>query len=62
MIPIGPASWSRSLVAAVDLFVGIWLVAMFPVFAFCVPVRVTRCAVCAANFPLPALLGTEVFA
>jgi len=28
MIPIGPASWSRSLVAAVDLFVGIWLFAM----------------------------------
>ena len=28
MIPIGPASWSRSLVAAVDVFVGIWLVAM----------------------------------
>ena len=28
MIPIGPASWSRSLVTAVDIFVGIWLVAM----------------------------------
>jgi hypothetical protein len=28
MIPIGPASWSRSLVTAVDIFVGVWLVAM----------------------------------
>ena len=28
MIPTGPASWSRSLVTAVDIFVGIWLVAM----------------------------------
>ena len=28
MIPIGPATWSRSLVTAVDLFVGLWLIAM----------------------------------
>jgi hypothetical protein len=28
MIATGPATWSRSLVAAVDVFVGVWLVAM----------------------------------
>jgi hypothetical protein len=28
VIPISPASWSRSLVTAVDIFVGVWLVAM----------------------------------
>jgi hypothetical protein len=28
MISIGPAGWSRSLVVAVDVLVGIWLVAM----------------------------------
>jgi hypothetical protein len=28
MIATGPATWSRSLVVAVDVFVGVWLVAM----------------------------------